>query len=80
MNSETTILVGIVLAVIILAAVYGVVSGGIDRAGEALFGEGQEGEGFLQPQEGDDGGYSFPQPEDQSRDRMIDPGGVYDSV
>lgn len=66
MNAETAVLVGIVLAVIMVAGVYAVFSGGMTQAGESLFGSDSE-SGF------------FDTPEGMGEDTKIPTGGTSDT-
>lgn len=60
MNSETAVLVGIVLAVIMVVAVYTAMDGSIDQADSSLFGD-KNSEGFFDTQKTADGDLSFKQ-------------------
>lgn len=76
MNSETAIMVAIVVAITIVLSVSLVFTGGLDQVGQSLFGEDSEGNGFFDPQKDDGGGYEFPTENSDTEDTFYSHQGV----
>ncbi|MBY6293967.1 hypothetical protein GLU60_01105 [Nanohaloarchaea archaeon H01] len=64
MNSETAILIAIVLSILIIVAVYGATDVVLDETGNSLFGDSQDDQGLFNPPEGGEE-RPFPEPQNQ---------------
>lgn len=60
MNSETAIIVAVVVAITIVLSVSLVFNGSLDQVGSSLFGENSDSGGFFQPDGNENEGYDFP--------------------
>jgi hypothetical protein len=76
MNAETAIIVAVVVAITIVLSVALVFNGSLDEVGQSLFGEDSEGQGFFEPEEGDNGGYEFPTEGSGSEETAYEFGGL----
>jgi hypothetical protein len=65
-NSETAIVVAVVIAITIVLSVSLFFNTSLDRVGQSLLGENSDEPGFFTPEESDDGGYEFPTQGDQN--------------